>query len=522
MTTTERISSTRHHHTRQYPTSSYLHEQKRMTPYAIGYPESTADVEAFATFAIKEGKKVVVRSGGHQYCGLSSGGSGTLLLRMDELNNIYIKKLDTGEVRAHVGPGAHLTRLAKTFNNNGVTIPHGECPQVCIGGHVQTGGFVHTLRSYGLALDHVKSFNIVLANPVSPSVESRIIQRPINAVNEESSPDDRIFWGVTGGGPGSFGVITSIEFECVQDTDHPYSCGYQGAYLYCRKVFEAAVVVVQKRTEDVFNPDLLPNDCDLMVTVLSDSFDDPIHPAVVLVEMVHGNCSGLPLSDDNTGQARMEKEIGEIGDINKSKPWWMLGPFAAFNPKQHKSLSSMSNAFVRIKGMTTHGREFRFPDVKRLNCTTKVLSADFIEKFVRLVDKAMWTPHVKFVFQMVMGGGAYKRNGLKGIASLPHRNNVIGIVFDIFYKPGGEGGATKLQEEFGNLVNSSWGEDVRITWGSFGDIDMSNVHEEVYGSSNDLYESLQKLKQDVDPLDSLQRPAAISPSRWCWGWWWEC
>ena len=71
--------------------------------------------------------------------------------------------------------------LAAAFNDNGVTIPHGECPAICIGGHVQTGGYGRLMRSYGLTLDRVKPSDIVLAYPVA---ELRTIQRPINAVQD--------------------------------------------------------------------------------------------------------------------------------------------------------------------------------------------------------------------------------------------------------------------------------------------------------------------------------------------------
>lgn len=71
-----------------------------------------------------------------------------------------------------------------------------------------------------------------------------------------------------GGGAGSFGIITNIVFECIRDVDHPNSCGYQGIYFYSKTVCKAVMAVVQKRTEDVFNPDALPCDCDL-VTVVS-------------------------------------------------------------------------------------------------------------------------------------------------------------------------------------------------------------------------------------------------------------
>ncbi|CAN0502122.1 unnamed protein product [Scytosiphon promiscuus] len=60
---------------------------------------------------------------------------------------------------------------------------------------------------------------------------------------------------------------------------------------------------------------------------------------------------------------------------------------------------------------------------------------------------------------------------------------------------------------FGAILPSfSNNEDIRMTWGSFGDIDMNNVHEEYYGSGNGLYEKLQTLKKDLDPLDHFHTP----------------
>ena len=490
----------------QYATSSYTDESERMTPYAIGYPENTDDVKALVAFAIGENKKVVVRSGGHQYCGLSSGGSDTMLLSMDKLKKLEIDTLDSGEILANVGPGAHLHDLAAEFARQGVTIPHGECINVCIGGHVQTGGYGHILRSHGLALDYVKSFDIVLAHPV----ELRTITRPPTEQDDKQlTLNNRIFWGVMGGGAGSFGVITNVEFECIRDMDHCDSRGYNGMYLYHKDIFKAAMTVVQKRTEDVFkNSCSLPNDCDLMVSCMSWNFWEPCRPDSILIEMIHGNCSSLPLPEDDIGVVRMEKEIEFI---KKASPCKVLGPYFDFDPSTYTPLSSMSKAFVRCSGMTEDGREFKFPYVKRVNCTTKPLSVEFIEAFVDLCHKAMRTLRIKFVFQMVMGGGAYQANGCKGVSSIPHRDIVIGIVFDCFHVDNDKGktSAKDLHNEFGELIKSHWGEDIRMMWGSFGEIDMNKVNGEYYGRCNGLYESLQDLKKEVDPLDHFHTPFSV-------------
>lgn len=491
----------------QYATSSYKDESVRMRPCLIGYPEDTADVLAFVKHAIENKKKVVVRSGGHQYCGLSSGNSDTMLLSMGQFTKLEVETLDTGEVVVQVGPGAPLTKLAAELSANNVTIPHGECINVCIGGHVQTGGYGHIMRSYGLALDYVKSFDIVLAEPL----ELCTITRPTESVQhgESSSRNDRIFWGVLGGGAGSFGVITNVEFECIKDLDHPYSCGYSGTYFYHKAIFRAAMMVVKQRTVDVCNDsDRLPKDCDLMVTCMSGNVRGPCRPRVVSIEMIHGNCAGLPLSEGDIGLARMKNEIDYIKD---KRPYWWSGPMENFTPSEQKGLSAMSEAFVRNSGMTEDGREFKYPYVKRVNCTTKALTEEFVEAFVDLCHRAMRTRRVRFVFQMVMGGGAYKENGDKGITSIPHRDIVIGIVFDCFHfdNDAGKTAATKLHREFGELVGSSWGEDIRMMWGSFGETDMDLVNGEYYGRCNGLYKSLQDLKKEVDPLNHFHTPFTV-------------
>lgn len=203
--------------------------------------------------------------------------------------------------------------------------------------------------------------------------------------------------------------------------------------------------------------------------------------------MVHGNCNGLPLADDDMGLVRMNNEIDHI---NKSYPKCLV-PGVVLHPSECTTLSTLSNAFVRRTATTHDGREYRFPYIKRVNCTTKALSSEFVKKFVNLVDKAVCTRGVKFIFQMVLGSGAYEGHGDKGLSSTPHRNIVMGLVLDVFYMyPSTRHLAQALHDEFGDLVESSRGEDIRMTWGSFGEIDMHKVHGEYYGRDNDLYERL--------------------------------
>jgi FAD/FMN-containing dehydrogenase len=147
----------------QYAFSSYPEKQGpggSMRPFLIAYPRMDSDdIPAAINFARANNKRLVARSGGNQYCGLSSGGDDTVLLSMDLYKHLEIKTLGDRTL-ARVGVGTRLTDVAAAFKENAVTIPHGDCPLVAIGGHVQSGGYGHLLRSYGLALDHVLEFKI--------------------------------------------------------------------------------------------------------------------------------------------------------------------------------------------------------------------------------------------------------------------------------------------------------------------------------------------------------------------------
>src|SRR5215510_14325157 len=184
----------------QYALSSYPEKQGpggSMRPYLIAYPRMDSDdIPAAIRFARANNKRIVARSGGHQYSGMSSGGDDTILLSMDIHKDLEIKAVGD-KTFARVGVGMRLTDLATAFKEHGVTMPHGECPHVCIGGHAQSGGYGLLLRSYGLALDHVVEFKIYTADGTLQTV-----RRP------QAQDRSSLFWGVLGGGPGSFGVLT--------------------------------------------------------------------------------------------------------------------------------------------------------------------------------------------------------------------------------------------------------------------------------------------------------------------------
>jgi len=101
----------------------------------------------------------------------------------------------TGEI-AKVGGGVRLGNLAdKIFKQGKRALSHGTCPGVGIGGHFTHGGYGHTSRNWGLALDHIVGADVVLADG------------SLVYANTTSSPE--IFWAIRGAAD-SFGIITNF------------------------------------------------------------------------------------------------------------------------------------------------------------------------------------------------------------------------------------------------------------------------------------------------------------------------
>ena len=135
-----------------------------------------------------------------------------------------------------MGPGVALLDGSKDLRDKGVVIPHGECPLVNLGGHVQTGGFGHELRSLGVTADWVRSFKMVTRDPQSPPGTDVYVEREFTRPNTGGAigapTDDDVFRAVLGGGPSSWGVVTEITFDLVSDGEYPDSAGYSYPYPY--------------------------------------------------------------------------------------------------------------------------------------------------------------------------------------------------------------------------------------------------------------------------------------------------
>jgi FAD/FMN-containing dehydrogenase len=145
---------------------------------------------------------------------------------MDHFNDLKL----TGRNKVEIGPGVTVKDAAIFLRDNKLFLPHGECPLIKFGGHVQTGGYGLFRRSFGLTADYVTAFDIILANG-----EHRTILRPklyTKNLNKKQLYDLKLFRGVLGGNAGSFGIVTKYYFEVIKDEDHPNSWAFSKVRFY--------------------------------------------------------------------------------------------------------------------------------------------------------------------------------------------------------------------------------------------------------------------------------------------------
>ncbi|CAI8590351.1 unnamed protein product [Vicia faba] len=169
-------------------------------PNLIVTPNDLFQIQTTIICSKKQGLQIRVRSGGHDYEGLSYISNVPFLII--DLINLRSITIDIKEESAWIQSGATLGELYYAIANqtNVHGFPAGSCPTIGVGGHFSGGGFGTLFRKYGLAADNVIDAQIV-------DVNGKILDRKLMGEN--------LFWAIRGGGGSSFGVITAWKINLV-------------------------------------------------------------------------------------------------------------------------------------------------------------------------------------------------------------------------------------------------------------------------------------------------------------------
>jgi FAD/FMN-containing dehydrogenase len=157
-------------------------------------------IQAAINCSQTHGLQIRVRSGGHDYEGLSYVSNVPfLLIDLIDFRSISVDaENSTAWVQAGATTGEVYYRIAEKSRSLG--FPTGICTTLGVSGHFSGGGYGPMLRKYGLAADNIIDAQLI-------DVKGRILDR--------GSMGEDLFWAIRGGGGASFGIILSWKIKLV-------------------------------------------------------------------------------------------------------------------------------------------------------------------------------------------------------------------------------------------------------------------------------------------------------------------
>jgi FAD/FMN-containing dehydrogenase len=167
-------------------------------PGLIVRPRAAKDVATALLHAREAGMEIAVRGGGHSTAGHSMSNGGLTI----DLSAMRAVQVEPRVRTARVGGGALLMDVVEAASPASLAFPFGHVSHTGIGGLTLGGGIGWIMRKYGLAIDSLRSAELVTADG--------------ELVTASETENEELFWGLRGGG-GNFGVVTEFEFDL-----HPF------------------------------------------------------------------------------------------------------------------------------------------------------------------------------------------------------------------------------------------------------------------------------------------------------------
>jgi FAD/FMN-containing dehydrogenase len=163
-------------------------------PAAIASCRGVADIVDAVRLARTLGLEVSVRGGGHNVAGRATIDGG-LMIDLSPMKGIHVD-VRARTVRAQ--GGVLWNELNRETQLHGLATTGGVVGTTGIAGLTLGGGLGWLMPKYGLALDNLRSAELVLADGT------------VLRVSADENPD--LFWAIRGGG-GNFGIAASLEYQ---------------------------------------------------------------------------------------------------------------------------------------------------------------------------------------------------------------------------------------------------------------------------------------------------------------------
>jgi FAD/FMN-containing dehydrogenase len=163
-------------------------------PAAIASCHGVADIADAVKLARALNLEVAVRGGGHNVAGRATIDKG-LLIDLQPMKGIHV---DVHGRTARAQGGVLWKEFNRETQVHGLATTGGVVGTTGIAGLTLGGGLGWLMPKYGLALDNLRSADLVLADGT------------VVRAGEDENPD--LFWAIRGGG-GNFGIAASLEYD---------------------------------------------------------------------------------------------------------------------------------------------------------------------------------------------------------------------------------------------------------------------------------------------------------------------
>ncbi|KAK1615001.1 hypothetical protein QYE76_020518 [Lolium multiflorum] len=443
-------------------------------PLCIVTPTDAGHVQAAVLCGRRNGVRLRVRSGGHDYEGLSYRSVRPEVFGVVDLAKLRSISVNESESTAWVNSGATIGELYYAIgkNNSELAFPAGECPTLGVGGHFSGGGVGMLMRKYGLSSDNV--------------VDAKLVNAKGELLDRAGMGEDH-FWAIRGGGGQSFGIVLSwkIQLLHVPPTVAVFSIS---------KTLDQGAVDIVTRWQ-VVGPSL-PDDLTMRVKVQG---QEAMFLAVYL-----GTCSSLV--------ATMGREFPELN-------------MTSADCRSMTYLESTALSFTTLANIGT-------PEEVLLNRTSGLdISVEGKSDYVRRpISRAAWNDIFSWFKKngsgliMLEPHGGFIGSVPNATTPYPHRDGVLYVIQYLVFWPGANGAAPQTWlHDFYDFMGQHVTADPREAYVNFRDLDIGQnavvddvstfesgqVWGERYFMGN--FRRLAEVKAQVDPTDYFRNEQTTPP-----------
>jgi FAD binding domain-containing protein/berberine-like enzyme len=370
-------------------------------PELVHVVTDTAQVVAAVAGAVADGKRVQVRSGGHSFEDFASSPDIEVLIDMSEMTDVGY---DPGMRAFAVQPGATLRHVYRMlYKGWGVTIPAGEGTEVGFGGHLVGGGYGPLSRRYGAVVDYLYAVEVVVV-AADGSVSAVI------ATREADDPNRDLWWAHTGGGGGTFGIVTRFWLRSpdAESTDPrellpPAPTSWRQGYLIWPwpSLDEAATIRLLRNFGEWFEANSAPDSPDAAMTgFLHSSHRDQ-----------HGVMVGAAMDDDVPDAERLMTEffaavaegvgVDPVVNFQQVKDWLYVSTYPGWgDPGGQDARRLKIKAAMHRKGFTDDQiRAIKAHLDQETPVATQLILIGYGGRVNAVASDATATPHRDSVFK---------------------------------------------------------------------------------------------------------------------------